>query len=84
MKSAFREKDIQCQFLNHLHFLGYFSKWQNGDIFLKKKKQDLTFYANCLGRQFAWIVKTCFLKKKKKKRKFNILSAAIFTQSAKP
>ena len=51
------------------HSLGQFSRQQIDDIFLIfPRKQDLTFYANCLQwRQFAWNVYFCFLHKKKKK-----------------
>ena len=50
---------------NLYHSLGWFSRWQIDEIFLFfPRKQDLTFYANCLHwRQFACNVKSCFLGK---------------------
>ena len=61
--------------------LGIFSRRQIGHIFLIfSSKQDLTFYANCLDwKQFAWNVKTGFLRKLKE----IFENAEILTQSAK-
>ena len=67
--------------LYHSH--GWFSGWQIDDIFhILPRKQDLTFHADCLHRrQFAWNVKSCFLRKIR-----NMLQNVVcwnFTQSAK-
>ena len=46
---------VHQQTINWWHFFFFFTF---------PRKQDLTFHANCLQRQFAWKVKTCFLGEK--------------------
>ena len=54
------------------------SIWQFYEkLYQNSRKQVLIFHANCLyQRQFAWNVKTCFLKKKKRKH-INLSSAEL-------
>ena len=75
--SPVRLQGITCTTLDK------FSRWKIDDIFgIFPRKQDLTFYADCLHWwQFAWNVKSSFEKNKKNIKKCNLLK--IFSQNAK-
>ena len=66
--------------INLYHSLGWFSRWQIGDIFLIFPwKKDSTFF---IGDNLLEMSNPVFGKNKKKK--FKMSSAENFTQSAKP
>ena len=71
------------QGFNFYRCMGKFRRRRFEHIFLIfPRKQNLTFHANCLRRQFAWnAVKSYFLGQKKKKKKKSKCRLMIFLSS---
>ena len=75
-RNGFREFYVMKDFLKETDTLKTSNPWANSAdnklifFYFYPRKLDLAFHANCLQwRQFAWNVKSCFLRKNQKKKK---------------